>query len=337
MGWDPGLSGEGCAVSSPVLLLSRTEVTKNLDPRALVGRLAEGFQMHSLNRSQESRSSHYAPLVERLGGVSASAIGVMEGIPAYSVKVETRQSNGAPSISGFVHLFDSRTGRLLAILESSFVSGVGSALTGALATDLLAPPQAHSLAVVGNGTQGWLGLRFLMEMRSLEEVTLFDLNRRKSLRIAERLTKYKDLKVKVCDSLSEAVGNADVICCATWSREPFLYSEMVKPGAHITTLGADEVGKMEVSPELVRSCSFFCDDRELAVKVGALKGVKGARELVVGELGEILAGQVEGRRSAEETTVYGAVGLPFIDLISSWVAYRRAVKKRIGRTFEPLS
>lgn len=255
----------------------------------------------------------------------------------YSVKVESRLPGKKPSISGVLQLYDAASGQLLAVLESSYITSLGSALTGALATDLLAAPNAATIAVVGNGTQGWLGLRFLMEMRALKEVNLFDLNRRKSCLLAERLKKYPNLKVQVCDSLSGAVSNADIICCSTWSNRPFLYSEMIKPGAHISTFGSDAKDKKELSAELLQASSFYCDDHDLAVTVGALQGLPGARELVVGELGEILSGQVDGRRHAEEITVYGAVGLPFVDLIAGWVTYRKAVRKQLGQKFEALS
>lgn len=302
----------------------------------MVELLGEAYQAHSLGRANKIPVCFSRSVSKTLGRVVGSPIGEVEGIPAYSVKVESHHPGRTPSITGFVHLFDSKSGQLLALLESSFISGVGSALTGALATDLLASPKAKSLAIVGTGTQGWLGLRFLMEMRTIEEITLFDLNRGKSIRTAERLKKYDALDVKVCDSLGETVSNADIICCATWSEEPFLFSEMVKPGAHITTIGSDLFGKRELSDELLKGASFFCDDRYLAVSVGALQGVAGGERLVVGELGEILAGRLQGRRNPEEVTVYGAVGLPFVDLVAAWETYRRAVKKRRGNSMEPL-
>lgn len=299
--------------------------------------LGDAYQDYSLGRMERASASLGRPFEDVLGRVTSSAIGMVEGIPAYSVKVESRHPGKTPSIGGFVHLFDTRSGELLAILESSFISGVGSALTGALATDLLASPAAKTLAVVGTGTQGWLGLRFLMEMRAIEKVNLFDLSRSKSKRTAERLKKYESLEVRVCDSLSEAVAAADIICCATWSHEPFLFPEMVKPGAHITTIGSDEEGKTELSAELLRGSSFFCDDSELAKLVGPLERLPFAQEMAVGELGEILAGQLEGRKSPDEITVYGAVGLPFVDLIAGWVTYRKALKKRSGRSIDPLA
>ena len=261
----------------------------------------------------------------------------MDGVPAYSVKVETRVPGRSPSISGLLHLYDSKTNSLLAVMESSYITSLGSALTGALASDLLAAPEAHSVAVVGNGTQGWLGLRFLMEMRSVERVTLFDLNRRKSVRMAQRLKKYEGLKVRGCDSLTEAVCQADIIYCATWSQRPFLYSEMVKAGAHITSLGSDGPAKKELSEELLESSSFFCDDRELATSVGALSQIKGKQDLVKAELGEVLARIRQGRANHEEITVYGAVGLPFVDLVAAWEAYRKAKRRDFGYPFESLA
>lgn len=318
---------EPIRVAPPVLFLSRSQVTKCLDPRPLVELLGDAFQEHS---TRTSRTAAGAEFNVESSSFSLSTLGASLDIPAYTVKVETKSPGNSPSISGLIHLFDQETGRLLAVLESSYISAVSSALTAALATDLMAVPDARRLAVIGTGTQGWLGLRFLMEMRSLEEVYLFDLSRRRSRRIAERLKKYKSLKVKVCDALTDTVANADIILCATWAKRPFLYSEMVKSGAHITTLGADAKGKREVSAELLRTSYFFCDDRELAISVGPLQGIKGARELIKGELGEILAGDVEPRVSQSSITIYGPTGLPFQDLIASWATYQQALRKKQG-------
>ena len=303
---------------------------KCLDPRALVDRLAEAFQLHSLREDDDSLPSTDFEMGS--GTLSTSRLAAMEGVPAYAVKLESRIPTRNPSISGLLHLYDQKTGDLLAVMESSHISSLSSALIGALASDLLAVPDAASVAVVGNGTQGWLGLRFLMDMRTLEQVTLFDLNRRKSRRTAQRLEKYSGLKVKVCDSLTQAVCQADIVCCATWSQRPFLFSEMVKPGAHVSTLGSDGSGKCELSKELLQSSSFFCDDRNLAVSVGALSGLKEGKERIKAELGQILAGHKPGRLSDEEITVYAPVGLPFVDLIAAFETYRRARRKKIGRT-----
>lgn len=315
-------------MSTPFLFLSRSEVTKNLDPRPLVELLGDAFQEHS------ARSDRLTPGLDfrfEGGSLSCSGIGATAHIPAYTLKLEGKLPAMNPTISGLIHLYDRETGRLLAVLESSHISAIGSALTAALATDLMAAPSARRLAVVGTGTQGWLTLRFLMEMRHLEQVTLFDLVRKRSRKMAERLTKYDGLQVRVCDALTETVAHADIILCATWSRSPFLHPEMVLPGAHITTLGSDERGKRELSAELLRSSTFYCDDRDLATIKGPLYGMRGAQDMIAAELGEVLGGLVQPRSSSEEITIYGPVGLPFQDLIAAWATYQKATSRKQGQ------
>lgn len=321
-------------MSTPFLFLSRSEVTRNLDPRPLVELLGDAFQEHS------ARGDRLSPGLDfrfDSGSLSCSGIGVTAHIPAYSMKMEGKLPAMTPAISGLIHLFDRATGRLLAMLESSHISAIASALTAALATDLMAAPTARRLAVVGTGTQGWLTLRFLMEMRHLEQVTLFDLVRKRSRKMAERLTKYDGLQVRVCDALTETVANADIILCATWSRSPFLHSEMVLPGAHITTLGSDEGGKRELSAELLRSSTFYCDDRDLAAVKGPLYGMRGAQDLIAAELGEVLGGLVQPRTSKDEITIYGPVGLPFQDLIAAWSTYQKALARKQGQSIGHLA
>lgn len=70
---------------------------------------------------------------------------------------------------------------------------------------------------------------------------------------------------------------------------------------------------------------------------GPLHGMRGGQELIVAELGEVLGGDVHPRRSEEEITVYGPVGLPFQDLIAAWATYQRALQKQQGREILPLA
>jgi ornithine cyclodeaminase len=115
--------------------------------------------------------------------------------------------------------------------------------------------------------------------------------------------------VEPADDVEEAVKEADIVVAATWSREPFLFAGMVGAGAHVSTLGPDEPGKVEVDAGLLREALFVCDDRELAVEMGAAGGAGLGPEAVDAELGEVIGGVHEGRRTPEQITVYGGVGL----------------------------
>ena len=123
---------------------------------------------------------------------------------------------------------------------------------------------------------------------------------------------------------------------ATWAREPFLYPDLLAPGVHVTTLGADEPGKREVSAELILASRFFCDDRALALEMGAVGNVGLDETAISGELGEVLTGRQPGRLD-DEFTVYGGVGLAWMDLVAAWAVYQNALSAGLGQQVDFLA
>jgi ornithine cyclodeaminase/alanine dehydrogenase-like protein (mu-crystallin family) len=109
---------------------------------------------------------------------------------------------------------------------------------------------------------------------------------------------------------------------------------MVRPGTHITTLGADQQGKAEVSADLLRSSLFVCDDRELAVAMGAAGGAGVGGEVIDAELGEVIAGMHPGRAEPDQITIFGSVGLAFQDLVVAWLAHKEALRRGIGHSVD---
>jgi ornithine cyclodeaminase/alanine dehydrogenase-like protein (mu-crystallin family) len=108
----------------------------------------------------------------------------------------------------------------------------------------------------------------------------------------------------------------------------------IDPGTHITTLGADQPGKAEVSAELLRSSLFVCDDRDLTVTMGAACGAGVGAEVIDAELGEVIAGVRSGRTGPRQITIFGSVGLAFQDLVVAWLAYQGALERDIGHRID---
>ena len=125
------------------------------------------------------------------------------------------------------------------------------------------------------------------------------------------------------DSPRAVAAAADVVVLATWSRAPLLTAADLRPGLHLTTLGADEPGKVELSRDLLETARVVVDDRALAAQMGALGNV-GLTADGVHTLSDVLTGVVAGRRSAEDVTVYAPVGLPWQDLAIAWPVYQAA-------------
>jgi ornithine cyclodeaminase/alanine dehydrogenase-like protein (mu-crystallin family) len=126
--------------------------------------------------------------------------------------------------------------------------------------------------------------------------------------------------------VEEAVGDADIVCTVTAAQEPILKGAWVRPGTHINLVGSGFAGPTEVDTDLVVRSRFFADSREGVLRQGAefLKAKEsGAIDdgHIVGEIGEVLAGAVEGRRTDSEITVYKSLGHVVQDLASAWALY----------------
>jgi ornithine cyclodeaminase len=219
-------------------------------------------------------------------------------------------------------------------MDSTHLTAVRTGLTGALAAHVLARPDADSAAVVGAGVQGTHQLRALAALRPLRRAWAYDVVPGRAATYARAMAGELGIPVEPAASLAAAARDADMILTATWAREPFLLPGMLAPGTHVTTLGPDEPGKAEVAAEVIRTALFVCDDRELAVEMGALSGVGLGPDAVGAELGDVLGGLHPGRTSPEQLTVYGGVGLAFQDAIAAWAAYEAARARGVGREMD---
>ena len=309
-------------------LLNRSQVAALVDVEALVPALEDGFRAHSAGDLPHGERV-FSPLPGP-GGSMILVPGVAPGVPAYSVKVHSKFPASPPGIKGVLLLNDLNDGRLLAVLDSTYLTAVRTGLSAAVATHRLAHGSAGKVAVIGAGVQGEFQLRYLATLRALESVRVFDSDPGHTERYIERLGSELGIPMVGCETIGEAVADAGIVLMATWASEPVLFLDMLPRGCHVTTLGADQPGEAEVDAELVRKGLFVCDDRELAVQQGAVGGVGLGAEVIDAELGEVIAGRHPGRTSAEEVTVYGAVGLAFQDVVVAWQVYQRALDEDVG-------
>ena len=259
------------------------------------------------------------------------APGLVPGIPAYSVKVHAKFPGESPAIRGLLILHDLATGHPLAVIESSYLTALRTGLVGALGADVLARPEATTVAVIGAGAQGRSHLESLRMLRKISRVRVFDLVPEASARfIADPVC--RGLDASPVTSIEDALAGADIVITATWAQEPFVFRRHLESGMHVTTLGPDQPGKCELSADALAAATVIIDDRDLALKMGAVGNAGLGAEVISAELGEVLAGVKPGRKSARDVTVFGSVGLPFQDLAAGWLAYTRARAAGVGRS-----
>lgn len=317
------------------LLLTRSDVEAHLDPLAIVESLRAAFVAYSAASGERARRVR-APLGEA-GTSTVLFPGRAPGVPAYTVKVHAKFPAQDPAIRGVLCLHDAESGALLAVMDSTHLTAVRTGLAGALAAHILARPDAATAAVVGAGVQGAHQLRSLAGMRPLRRALVYDVLPEKAASFALSLSEALPFPVEATPTLEAALGEAEVVLCATWAREPFIRRGMLRAGSHVTTLGPDEPGKAEVAADVIRSALFVCDDRALAVEMGALGGVGLGANAVGAELGEVLGGSHPGRTSPDQLTVFGGVGLAFQDAVAAWAVYQEARRRGAGRELDFLA
>jgi ornithine cyclodeaminase len=269
--------------------------------------------------------------------------GCIRGHSHYIVKVSpwfALNRDLAQPQGGFVAVFDSATGHTAAIFnDEHYLSDIRTAAAGALAARVLAPKFVRVAGILGTGVQAYWQARALFSERKFERLLLWGRDREKALALKEKLAMWlPSVEIAVISSVKEVVEAAEVLVTATTVREPIVRGEWLRPGQHITAVGADDNTKCELDAVcLQRADRLIVDSRESArdhgevhrwLKQGALR-----LEDIHGELGEVLAGTVAGRRSSEEITIAKFVGIGVQDLAAAEVSIDKL--KQAGQDLLP--
>ncbi|HVS32413.1 MAG TPA: ornithine cyclodeaminase family protein [Thermoanaerobaculia bacterium] len=232
-------------------------------------------------------------------------------------------ARGLDTHLGAVLLHDGETGELLAMMSASAITAIRTAAVSAVATKLLARPDARRLAILGGGVQARSHLKAIPLIRDIEEIRLH----RWSAAIPGGAVR--------CSSAEEAVAGADIIVTATSSREPVLIRDWIAPGAHINAVGSSIASARELDAATVAAASLFVDRRESTVNESgdylfALREGAIDESHIRAEIGEILVGRATGRRSREEITLFKSLGLAAEDLASAQFLYEKANREGRG-------
>ena len=224
-----------------------------------------------------------------------------------------------PSHIGYVMLFESQHGSFLGMADASVITEVRTGAVSGVATDLLARPDAHRLAVIGAGAQARSHLAAMTAVRDIRSVSVYDRVPAAAQRYCQEMGAQYGIPVQAASSVREAVEGADIVCTVTPSPEPYLEADWIAPGTHINAVGAFTPNTREVTSRLVARARLFADQVEAMKKecgeylIPLQEGLIGP-EHIVGSLGDVLLGRVPGRTSAEEITLFDALGLAVEDV-----------------------
>ena len=242
------------------------------------------------------------------------ALGAGHALLKWVTSFPGNPERGLPTVTGLVVLSDASNGELLAVLDAAAVTAIRTGAAAVLAAETLAASTAGAAAVVGAGVNGRAVARTFRSVG--REVAIWDVDGDRASAAAD------EVGATVAPSREEALA-ADVVATVTPAREILFPEGSLRPGQHVSLIGADGPGKAEIAAaELVR-VRVFCDDWEQASHNGDLVHAVEAGVVArddVSELGAVLAGDVAGRRSDDEITVFDSTGLAIQDLAVALVA-----------------
>jgi ornithine cyclodeaminase len=236
-------------------------------------------------------------------------------------------ARGLDMHQGGVLLFDGETGEPRALVNASAVTAIRTAAVSAVATRALAKPDARELAVLGSGVQARAHLGAMAKVRPFERARVWSRTPDHARAFASEAK--APFPVEAVESAEAAVRGADVVVTATSAREPIVMREWLAAGAHVNAVGSSIPTTRELDAATVSAAALFADSRESLVNESgdylfAVEEAGIGPDHVRAELGEVLTGSREGRRSAQELTVFKSLGLAVEDLAAAEHVYARA-------------
>ena len=270
------------------------------------------------------------PLAEgRMFGVMPGALGERAPFGAKLISVFPENfAKGINTDQGLVLLVDLHSVEPGCVAHAGEVTAIRTAAASAVATDALARPDARRLAILGYGEQGETHLRAIRHVRRIESVTIWGPSPERAQAFADHMGTETGLPVVAVASAREAVAEADIVCTVSGAAEPILEGAWVRPGTHLNLVGSSRAGPTEVDHAVVTMSRFIADYREGVLAQGAefLKAKEAGLvddSHVVGEIGQVLSGALEGRQSAEQVTAYKSLGHIVQDLAAVQALYER--------------
>lgn len=312
-------------------VLTETDLRACLDMPRAIQAMRHAFGQISSGRA---RIPVRTP-VEGGGGVLLAMPGRLADPPALGMKLVSvfpgNRDRGRSAIHAVVVLVEPETGVPAAIMDGEWLTALRTGAGSGLATDLLARPDSSVLGVIGAGPQARTQIEAVRSVRPIEQVRVHS----RSLRSAETLAaELEGVVATVPGSAADTVRGADVVVTATDASDPVFPAGAVGFGVHVNAVGGYRPDMQELPSGLMERARVFVDqvDAALAEAGDVIVPISEGRlrSEALAELGSLVLGQVEGRTSADQVTVFKSVGNAAQDLAVAREALAVAEREGLG-------
>jgi ornithine cyclodeaminase/alanine dehydrogenase-like protein (mu-crystallin family) len=310
-----------------MLRVTEQQVREHLPVREAIRVLREAFtRLHegrSLNQPRRRLAVPGGAILHSMAG----ADGRYFGTKVYS----THPKHGAHF---WFHLYDAETARPLALFEANYLGQIRTGAASGVATDLLSPATAETVAVIGTGFQARSQLEAVLEVRPARQVRAWSRKAANRERFARECSERFGVEVRAASSAREAVEGAAIVVTATYARDPVIDSEWVQSGTHINAIGSNNPARRELPPALLDHAGLIVVDslEQAAIESGDMLLAaprEDWRRWPLRELPEIVA-TGSGRADPAQTTIFNSLGLGVEDVAVAGYVYERIVTPASG-------
>lgn len=295
-------------------VLDNDAILAAVGPEAAIDRIRAAFERHARGEWQMPAKVYLdSPPHGDFRAMPARGDGI--ALLKWVTSFPRNPERGLPVVAGAIMLSDATTGELRAIMDCRAVTWLRTGAAAAIAARALARDDASSVGMIGCGVNGAWAARCLAAAGYGPGVCA-DERENAARALAEELGWRAGTR--------EEAAVEDVVVTMTPGDAPVILAADLRDGQHLAVMGADAHGKSEVEPAAIERCHLFCDEWEQAAGGGELAGPvaegRVTREQVT-ELGQVLLGRAEGRRSPEEITLFDSTGLAIQDLAIARAVY----------------
>lgn len=320
------------------LIVNHQEVQQWLPMGECMDVMAETLKMLSRgNAVNPLRQAMWLPDKSGLIGMMPAYLGDTEvmGLKAISV-FPGNHTTDYDSHQGTVMLFETKNGRLLAMMDAGKITAIRTAAVSGVATRLLARQDASDLAILGSGVQAGTHLEAMRIARQITGVRVWSQDFGHAQKFADQAAAGHSIPISAFGTVEEAVDGADIICTVTSATEPILQGDWISPGTHINAVGSSVAFARELDTAAVVKSKLFVDRRESTLNEAGdflfpkKEGAVGD-DHIRGEIGDILLDRISGRASSEEITLFKSLGLAAEDVAAAHHIYQKLLKQNEGK------
>ncbi|MEM2896492.1 MAG: ornithine cyclodeaminase family protein [Candidatus Bathyarchaeia archaeon] len=326
-----------------VLIITKREIESVLSMKETIEIVEEAFKQFALRNAimplrtcvnVQQFDGLFLTMPAYIGGSMNSL-----GLKVVTVYKQNPVKYELPTILATIQLHDSKTGRLLALMDGTYITAMRTGAVVGVATKYLANKDAKVIGLFGAGVQGKSCILAVKEVRSIESVRVYDLVPSKAKSFCEEIHEKTGIEATPVDKPKELVRDSDIIITATTSKTPVFNGEWLEKGVHINAIGAHTPETRELDETTIKKSKVIVDSKEAALKEAGdliipIKAGAISPDKIYAELGDLITGKKLGRKSKEEITVFKSVGLAIQDVSTAKLVYEKATKGNIGKTVE---